>query len=205
MAYDNAWSKVIPAGSVAANLIDDHIRQVRLDLEQRLEDVVEDMTADPIIVNSSVKKTIHWSKGNQYKLTVLADDNWLGFNIGDGFFTLSPGAVSDTLQWIIPLDLPPGVTLTDVVARVYRDSGATVSMAILEHTDTPTKNQIGSTQTSASTGWHDLSQTGLTHVIDEADSYLVQVLLTADGSNATSARLLHLTVEYDRDFALQGL
>ena len=50
MAYTNNWTTVAPAGSAAANTADDEIRKLRLDMEERLEEVViEDMTTDPVV------------------------------------------------------------------------------------------------------------------------------------------------------------
>lgn len=49
MAYTNAWSHTIPSGSDQAKTIDNHIRQVRLDLEERLLTFFEDLDADPLV------------------------------------------------------------------------------------------------------------------------------------------------------------
>lgn len=47
--YTNPWTNTSPPGSQAANTIDDEIRKLRLDIFQRMSDVVEDWTADPVI------------------------------------------------------------------------------------------------------------------------------------------------------------
>src|SRR5690349_2221452 len=49
MAYTNVWSNVIPAGTEAAKNIDDQIRQLRLDIFERMNDLVADWTADPVV------------------------------------------------------------------------------------------------------------------------------------------------------------
>lgn len=49
MAYTNEWSNIIPAGSANANLIDDHIRQLRLDVEERLSSFFSDIDDDPLV------------------------------------------------------------------------------------------------------------------------------------------------------------
>ena len=50
MAYTNSWTTVAPAGSAAANTADDEIRKLRLDLEERLEEVaIVDITVDPVV------------------------------------------------------------------------------------------------------------------------------------------------------------
>ena len=49
MAYDNAWSIIITAGSDNLNPADDQIRQLRKDIGQRMDDVVDDFTTDPVV------------------------------------------------------------------------------------------------------------------------------------------------------------
>ena len=50
MAYTNSgWPTNIPAGSDPLNTADDQLRQLRLDIKERLNDIVGDFTADPII------------------------------------------------------------------------------------------------------------------------------------------------------------
>ena len=50
MAYTNTWTVIAPAGSAAANTVDDEIRKLRLDMEERLEEfLIENMSADPVV------------------------------------------------------------------------------------------------------------------------------------------------------------
>ncbi len=50
MAYTNAgWPTNIPAGSDALNTADDQIRRLRLDLKERFNDIVDDITTDPVV------------------------------------------------------------------------------------------------------------------------------------------------------------
>lgn len=52
MAYTNVWSSTTPLGTIQANTLDDEIRKVRLDFEERLKDIFAmssgQMVADPI-------------------------------------------------------------------------------------------------------------------------------------------------------------
>lgn len=52
MAYTNAWSNAVPAGSDAANTIDDQIRRLRLDIDERMTDLVDNWEADPVVSQS---------------------------------------------------------------------------------------------------------------------------------------------------------
>lgn len=64
MAYTNAWSVTVPAGSELANTIDDHLRRLRLDIEERMNDIVADWAADPVVLNASTLPITQ--KGVQY-------------------------------------------------------------------------------------------------------------------------------------------
>ena len=54
MAHTNVWSNIIPAGSDALSTADDQLRQLRLDIQERMDEVVEDWTADPVVPLSDV-------------------------------------------------------------------------------------------------------------------------------------------------------
>ena len=49
MAHTNPWSNVVPAGSDALNTADDQIRRLRLDIQERMDEVVDDWTTDPVV------------------------------------------------------------------------------------------------------------------------------------------------------------
>ena len=50
MAYTNSgWPTNIPAGSDNLNTADDQLRRLRLDLKERLNDIVDDFTTDPVV------------------------------------------------------------------------------------------------------------------------------------------------------------
>lgn len=49
MAYTNVWSNVIPAGTAAANTLDSVTQQLRLDINERMDVLVEDWTTDPVV------------------------------------------------------------------------------------------------------------------------------------------------------------
>jgi hypothetical protein len=55
MPYTNAWNVTDPPGTEQARNIDDHIRKLRLDLEERFESsLVVDMSADPLVLRDEV-------------------------------------------------------------------------------------------------------------------------------------------------------
>ena len=57
MAYTNSgWPTNIPAGSDPLNTADDQLRRLRLDLKERLNDLVDDITTDPVVVKNSLSR-----------------------------------------------------------------------------------------------------------------------------------------------------
>jgi len=55
MAFTNVWSNVIPAGSDALSTADNQIRQLRLDIQERMDGgLVADWTADPLVLTRLV-------------------------------------------------------------------------------------------------------------------------------------------------------
>jgi hypothetical protein len=108
MPYTNPWSVVIPAGGVQAKLIDDHIRQLRLDLGERfLDTLFTDMALDPLVLKDAVK-----GKKVDKKLIIPFSDFIKG-SLGKEFLfdQYKLTAFTDTVPLICPIQLPPGVTL----------------------------------------------------------------------------------------------
>lgn len=121
MPFTNVWSSVIPAGGVQAKLIDDHIRQLRLDLEERFNSVLfapsvagdadhpqpNAMLRDPLVLKDAVK-----GKKADKKLIIPYSDfikNTLGKEFVFDQYKLI--AFTDSAPLICPIILPPGVTL----------------------------------------------------------------------------------------------
>ena len=59
MPYTRAWSNTIPAGTRAAGEIDDAIRELRVDIQQRMDEaLVDDWFDDPVVAKSGVGGTV---------------------------------------------------------------------------------------------------------------------------------------------------
>ena len=69
MPFTNAWSDVIPAGSAAANTIDDQIRQLRLDIHERMDSLIDDWTADPLVPLNAVAEAVRVSRAAAMNIT----------------------------------------------------------------------------------------------------------------------------------------
>lgn len=88
MAHSNVWSNIIPAGSDALNTADDQIRQLRLDIQERMDEVVDDWTTDPV-----VPKTL--AIGRLTGTPVLAV-----VYTGAAFNLASGGVPGTTIDWV---------------------------------------------------------------------------------------------------------
>lgn len=55
MTYTNVWNEASPSGQAARDLVDNFIRQQKLDFRERIEDsLVDDWSADPVALNPGV-------------------------------------------------------------------------------------------------------------------------------------------------------
>ena len=188
MAYTNVWTTVAPAGSAAANTLDDEIRKLRLDFEERLEEfLIADMTADPVVAAGGGARWRHWSEG----VLDRSSDDWGNHTAR----VLISGAITASARgWYAPLPLIVGSTLTDVTARVNRvNATAVITLQVVKlsnNASPPVETALMGTVTSTSTGWEDLSSGVLSEVIDINHVYLAVVQLTPDGTTANTARFL---------------
>ena len=85
MAHTNSgWPTNIPVSSDPLNTTDDQLRRLRLDLKERFNDIVDDFTADPIVLaDIDVSKVT----GTPDVARVYTDAN---INIPDNVFTVVP-------------------------------------------------------------------------------------------------------------------
>lgn len=120
MAYTNAWVTNVPAGGDPAKTADDHLRRLRLDLDERLSEIFVDFDADPVVLKDAIlgKKTS--------KYLVVPHSAMVGVNtyITDG----TAEVLGSAGPAYLPIILPPGVTIKEIEFRV--DRGAAVNVAI---------------------------------------------------------------------------
>lgn len=99
MPYTNApWVDATPPVGVLAIHLDDHIRQLRLDIGERLRTIVEDIDADPLVVGKVAGKRLLLP----YSAAMVNGSH----TVSDDRLSLNAGA-----RAIFPVVLPPGVTI----------------------------------------------------------------------------------------------
>lgn len=192
MPYTNAWSDVVPAGSVIASLIDDHIRQARLDIRERMGDLTDTgWTVDPVIPKGSstiIVTRVHHSDGRPTSSTTV----WTA-----GLSYVNPTNASGSVLWIMPLKMPTGGQLQSISANVNRvDALALVRLQVWKvPKDAGALIQLGTDQNAAVNGWQDLTVSGLTETVVNTHSYIAEVTLT-NSAAADTARFSSLLLTY---------
>lgn len=206
MPFTNPWSNIIPAGSDPANTADDELRQLRLDIDERMDTIVPDWSADPLFVLTGIRKTIFWTDGT---LDPGSGDSsltkgWGGLSLAIPG-ALTPAALLDTMIWRTRIPLPVGAILQKVDVRVYRDQAAAVVIfGISRVTETPSRVSVGGATSTSLAGWHTLSDDTLALDVVQDEIYTIDVSLTAD-TTTDSARFWLFHYEYDIPAALTGI
>ena len=175
MPYTNAWSNVIPAGTILARQLDDHIRQVRLDVAERMADLVEDWTADPVVPKEIWKGAVTGKK-----LIVPAAFGMIDTNAALDVIENGAGIQNSASQFVIPLPLPLGVTVTLVELLADRRSNASITW------DLYVKSFSGAAAVSQASVLHNIagdviSATGVLALVTDADSWMY-VLVNTSGA-----------------------
>jgi len=122
MAHTNAWNTTDPPGSEQAKNIDDHIRKVRLDVGERLSDIVTDIMADPLVLKPQYSGAVD---GKQIVIPFSSfNSSIIGKEVTYGHGCLT--AFSDSHVVLAPIILPPGTTIKKV--ELLCDAGDTAGL-----------------------------------------------------------------------------
>jgi hypothetical protein len=118
MPHTNPWNVTDPPGTEQAKNIDDHIRKVRVDINDRAADIVVDVMADPWVLKRSALEV---APGGSIKIISMMD--FKTTTIGKEA-VYAPGvllAYSDTDGLYANVELPVGAIVT--LIEVLCDSG----------------------------------------------------------------------------------
>ena len=123
MAYSRAWSNITPTGSALANTIDDEVRNLRQDIQERMDTLLG---------------AGKWATDPVADLTgkVLYIPGWAGMkgaDTGVGFVAASDGLSLTNLGnciWYIPIVLPQGCTITGIQVPYSLGAGQTLDVIL---------------------------------------------------------------------------
>ena len=143
--YTNPWSNTIPLGTDIANTIDDSIRQLRLDISDRMNSIVVDWAADPVVLQPQsggpfngknifvhhslfqpISPLLTWTVGVTPTSTNIPQRVAESFSLGSGAATYNGANV----KFWAPIILPVGATITGVVFNMTQGSGAALNMKL---------------------------------------------------------------------------
>lgn len=205
MAFSNPWSNIIPAGSDPANTADDEIRQLRLDIDERMDQIVGAWSADPIVNLTTIRKTVHWADGTFDPLGV--DTLTEGYEVFG--VQLHPVTQGQTMVWRMNMRLPVGATLQKVDFRVNRSNLFTImNLQVAEADDAvPSEFVLSTANVPTATGWVTQSLgPALGFVVAQDKPLLAKVDMNYGiGSVKTDIGLFQVHYEYDIPNALTGI
>jgi hypothetical protein len=126
--YTNPWSNTIPSGNTPANQIDDHIRQVRFDVAQRLGEIFVDFAASPLVFRDFIL-----GKATGKKM-LIPPHAFIGADLDPVAFGDDSVATTEVTTLYAPVILPPGAVITQIRAAVKRGATGVLNFALLSHT-----------------------------------------------------------------------
>lgn len=166
MAYTRSWNDATPAGTRAANQIDDAIREFKVDVHERMDDVVDDWTADPVVPKDSITGKVD-GKYLLFPYTIVQpqdDQNDVVYN--DGFFQ-NDATKSAHGSLIVPI----GITIVEFSAAVDRNGSGTVTVEFYRELFSTGASTLITTVTRAVAGYGIAASGVLAEVTDSDRMY----------------------------------
>jgi len=162
VTYTRPWSNAAPSGARAANQADDIMREIRVDVEERLGTLLAGVgtwTNDPIASSTVTRyQYIHWSGfniltgksvvmgGNVFTVGVALEYDSTLYNYGIKTVDGSGGPVSLVLARKFLLPVPCTIVDVDLIAGVAQASSSVAAQILLVDTTTttPTETSLAS-------------------------------------------------------------
>ncbi len=199
MAYTNfPWVNNIPAGSDPANTADDQFRQLRLDVQERQNDIVEDWAGDDPVAVKTRNKHIHWTAGVPFG----SGATWTSVTGVSSY--VNPLSAPGSLHWLMAIPHLPGATITEIVALIGRAMVADTVQFIVSRMNAAGAISAVAAATAAITGTPQELSSGVLAEVMAADEYYWFDIQLAPFSTPSNARFYGIRIEYTLAFALQG-
>lgn len=198
--YTNVWTNAAPLGGIAANLLDDEIRKLRLDVEERMTALVTGFTTggatDPVVALPELKGNVIG------KLLHLHHSAWQSHSTtapSRSALYVAPSGNTGTYGFWAPLILPVGCVLQNITGTFDRQ-GVTVAFSVgyvdvvtglLTTLATRSENVVAGIFQKA------VSAADLAHTIVTGRFYVIEVDLDVISVGAHFARFYGAYVKYD--------
>lgn len=194
MAHTNSWSDTIPLGSTQAKEIDNHIRQARLDIRERMNDFVVDWTADPVvpkgIYGGAVTGKERYFHPTEFKGDEIMDDE-SGLYVED--------RTSGASQLYAPVQLQAGSTISSLSFIINVNGGGAITgrLSYNVYSTTPSTVVVATVTSNTTTGIQLINPSAFSHVIVTGRVYYLHVTLAGSsvigsiGSRFYGARIVY--------------
>lgn len=199
MAYTNAWTDNVPLGSEAAKNIDDFMRRVRLDIHERMDNVVADWTADPVVPLAAgtfkivipasgfqglQADTSSWFEGGATGAWVISDDYPIPVTSGSR-------SVAAPISGLIPA----GRTITQIEWLINRNTAPTFTASLISITFDLAQTIAVEHTISTSVGGLQLLDSGAISItLDNAKYYSLNADIGIVGGNTAFLFAARVTV-----------
>lgn len=191
MAFTYRYRNTIPSDSVSASQIDDHIRRLRTELQERFNALLggSGWTTDPL--TGQVYQFVHWSGFNTFPdsaadLLQVNADNGLSYN--------STGSASMYHNFMVPR----GCTIDEIKLTCSTGSTGTIPWDLIRlDAGTPSDASQASGTVGSSTSFTNTTLTGTDVAVDSGASnyyhYYLKLTL-ANGGTANDCKIYGIRV-----------
>lgn len=197
MSYTRAWSDATPAGTRAANQIDDAIREKCVDVHERMDTTFSvDWTTDPVVARPEILGNVTGKKILIPGYAFISADpagTPATIYVGDGTFSGIQCNSGDPAIFA-PLILPVGVAIKKVRWRATNGDTATLSMYLFSVAFTSGANRTQEILKTGVTAGDTIYDSG---GVDIAADGTKMFYLAVDKSSGAAFKLWGAEVTYD--------
>ncbi len=191
MAYSNAWDESAPLGTAAANTLDTIIQQLKLDIRERMNTILDSTgqwADDPIVLNRPLRTGVEMVLA-PYDAVGIGDEADVSW-IDD--YTQSDDDTTNTMRMTVPVTT--GMKITKVEVVVDKNTETDVDLMFIKTTfsASPSATTVASVNRSA-TGIAVVEVFSGTETVD-GDSYYWMKFV---GNDAGRYRIYAVRITYD--------
>lgn len=200
MAYTRDWDTEVlntPPGSRDSDEIDDAIREFKVDINERLADMVYDPSADPVQIKVP---GINIDGSQNVKVPAVDGRLMLNLQFDSTSYIVKPTAISQGGNWIASIPVPRGTTIRAVGFNVARKTlGATVTCSVIKVQNgtgiaSPIPTVLFSGGAIVSANIQGVSSGVIDTLIDSGTDVLLRVDIAADGASVDNSFLASVDV-----------
>lgn len=186
MGFTNAWSITRPTGTLPANQIDDEIRAFRLDVQERMNVIFEDFSADPLVAKPAFGGKVTGNTVVIHHAAFINDDGLVAPRTAK--YLQEQNAPT---TWYARVTIPVGVTITKFEALVDPIGGNTINTSL----QLMTFDDVAGTNTIINVGANGngavVVSSAVNYVTLNNEVYFVQFTITTNGQRFYAARITY--------------